>query len=104
MTAVATVHPRRLKTPLPSSLAPDMLKELSIRNFAIIDDLHIRFDAGPTILSAKPAPAIHHHQRRQFDPGPRDPRTWCERARIGELEALSTCPDPVRTAVDMGTA
>jgi DNA repair protein RecN (Recombination protein N) len=42
MTAVATVHPRRL-----------MLKELSIRNFAIIDDLHIRFDAGLTILSGE---------------------------------------------------
>jgi DNA repair protein RecN (Recombination protein N) len=42
MTAVPTVHPRRL-----------MLKELSIRNFAIIDDLHIRFDAGLTILSGE---------------------------------------------------
>jgi DNA repair protein RecN (Recombination protein N) len=30
-----------------------MLKELSIRNFAIIDDLHIRFDAGLTILSGE---------------------------------------------------
>jgi DNA repair protein RecN (Recombination protein N) len=30
-----------------------MLKELSIRNFAIIDDLHIRLDAGLTILSGE---------------------------------------------------
>ena len=28
-----------------------MLKELSIRNFAIIDDLKINFSAGLTILS-----------------------------------------------------
>ena len=30
-----------------------MLKELSIRNFAIIDDLQIRFSAGLTILSGE---------------------------------------------------
>jgi len=30
-----------------------MLKELSIRNFAIIDDLHMRLDAGLTILSGE---------------------------------------------------
>jgi DNA repair protein RecN (Recombination protein N) len=30
-----------------------MLKELSIRNFAIIDDLHIRFEAGLTVLSGE---------------------------------------------------
>ena len=30
-----------------------MLKELSIRNFAIIDDLHIRLDTGLTILSGE---------------------------------------------------
>ncbi|MGD8801075.1 MAG: AAA family ATPase, partial [Desulfobacterales bacterium] len=30
-----------------------MLKELSIRNFAIIDDLHIRFSDGLTILSGE---------------------------------------------------
>lgn len=30
-----------------------MLKELSIRNFAIIDDLHIRFGAGLTVLTGE---------------------------------------------------
>ena len=30
-----------------------MLKELSIRNFAIIDDLHIRFEAGLTVLTGE---------------------------------------------------
>ena len=30
-----------------------MLKELSIRNFAIIDDLKIKFSAGLTILSGE---------------------------------------------------
>ena len=30
-----------------------MLKELSIRNFAIIDDLQISFSAGLTILSGE---------------------------------------------------
>ena len=30
-----------------------MLKELSIRNFAIIDDLHIRLEAGLTVLSGE---------------------------------------------------
>ena len=30
-----------------------MLKELSIRNFAIIDDLQIRFSDGLTILSGE---------------------------------------------------
>ncbi|MCK5488255.1 MAG: AAA family ATPase, partial [Desulfobacterales bacterium] len=30
-----------------------MLKELSIRNFAIIDDLQIRFSEGLTILSGE---------------------------------------------------
>lgn len=30
-----------------------MLRELSIKNFAIIDDLHIRFDSGFTILSGE---------------------------------------------------
>lgn len=30
-----------------------MLRELSIKNFAIIDDLHIRFDAGFTVMSGE---------------------------------------------------
>jgi len=30
-----------------------MLRELSIKNFAIIDDLQIRFDAGLTIMSGE---------------------------------------------------
>ena len=30
-----------------------MLRELSIKNFAIIDDLHIRFDSGFTIMSGE---------------------------------------------------
>jgi DNA repair protein RecN (Recombination protein N) len=30
-----------------------MLKELSIRNFAIIDDLHMRFEAGLTVLTGE---------------------------------------------------
>ena len=30
-----------------------MLKELSIRNFAIIDDLHLRLEPGLTILSGE---------------------------------------------------
>jgi DNA repair protein RecN (Recombination protein N) len=37
--------------PLPT--APGMLRELSIRNFAIIDDLQIRFTPGLTILSGE---------------------------------------------------
>ena len=30
-----------------------MLRELSIKNFAIIDDLRMQFDAGLTILSCE---------------------------------------------------
>ncbi len=40
-------------TPAFSLSASGMLKELSIRNFAIIDDLHIRFDPGLTALTGE---------------------------------------------------
>jgi DNA repair protein RecN (Recombination protein N) len=43
----------RQMLPQPTAAAASMLKELSIRNFAIIDDLQIQFEPGLTILSGE---------------------------------------------------
>jgi len=96
MTAVATVHPRRL-----------MLKELSIRNFAIIDDLHIRFDAGLTILSGETgagksiiinAVNLILGSRASTDMV----RTGAESAELEALFDIAPQSRSARTAADMG--
>lgn len=84
-----------------------MLKELSIRNFAIIDDLHIRFDAGLTILSGETgagksiiinAVNLILGSRASTDMV----RTGAESAELEALFDIAPQSRSARTAADMG--
>jgi DNA repair protein RecN (Recombination protein N) len=84
-----------------------MLKELSIRNFAIIDDLHIRFDAGLTVLTGETgagksiiinAVNLILGSRASTDMV----RTGAESAELEALFDIAPESRAARTAADMG--